>query len=98
MLRLYDWLVRLYPEDVQYEYGLEMLADFQTGHDERRRHGRLPLTAFVCSTVVALLFDVLVERTNMLYSHRSFHGRGRPDSGVVRPRTWEKRRVRCRAW
>jgi hypothetical protein len=85
VLRLYEHLVALYPEDVRYAYGLEMQGDFQTRSEERRRNGRLALTAFAFSAVVTVIVDVLVERANTLYSHRSFHGRGKPNPAVVRP-------------
>lgn len=85
VLRLYEHLVALYPEDVRYAYGLEMQGDFQTRYEERRRDGRFALTAFAFSAVAAVIIDVLVERANTLYSHRSFHGRGKPNPAVVRP-------------
>ncbi len=72
-------------EDVRFACGEEMLADLRRGHAEHRRRGRLVLARFVCSRVLALLVDVTVERANTLASHRSFHGRGEPDLGVVRP-------------
>ena len=84
-MRLYERLIRLYPEDVQFAYGQEMLAELRREHAERRGHGWVRLIGFLGSLVAPTLMDVLVERANNLYSHRSFHGRGKPNAGVVRP-------------
>ena len=40
--------------------------------------------------LVLLVVDVAAERVSVLYSHRSFHGRRRPDLGVVRPPNMSK--------
>ena len=85
MLRAYGRLIRMYPEDVRFAYGKEMLADLERGHADRRRQGPLALSGFVCARLLNLLIDVAAERVNALHSHRSFHGRGRPNPGVVRP-------------
>jgi len=31
------------------------------------------------------VLDVAIDRIHTVYSHRSFHGRSRPNPGVVRP-------------
>ncbi len=84
-MRAYAWLVRLYPDDVRYAYGQEMVADLKARHAEHRRRGRLSLARFFAWNLLALLVDVAVERLNALASHRSCHGRGRPNLAVVRP-------------
>src|ERR1700730_5941147 len=86
MLRAYGRLIRMYPEDVRFAYGREMLADFERGHAERRRQGPLAFTGFVSARLLNLLIDVAAERVNALYSHRSFHGRVRPTPAMVPPR------------
>jgi hypothetical protein len=73
MLRAYGQLIRMYPEDVRFAYGKEMLADLERGYADRRRQGPLALTGFVCARLLNLLIDVAAERVNALYSHRSFH-------------------------
>jgi len=84
-MHFYERLIGFYPEDVQFAYGQEMLAELSREHNERRGQGFLRLAGFVGSRVASMLIDVVVERANNLYSHRSFHGRGKPNAGVVRP-------------
>lgn len=89
-MRLYDLLIRLYPEDVRFAYGEEMLDALERGHVDARRQGRLRLAAFVAARVTSTLADIAAERVNALYSHRSFHTRGKPNPGVVRPPNMSK--------
>ncbi len=85
-MRAREWLIGLYPDDVRFAYGREMVADLAGRHEQARVRGRLALARFVCCSSIALLVDVAVERLGALTaSHRSFHGRRRPDPGVVRP-------------
>jgi len=87
----YERLVGLYPADVRFAYGAEMLDGWRRGHAERRARGRLRLAAFVARSTASTLLDALAERVNLLYSHRSFHTRGKPNAGVVRPPNMSKR-------
>jgi hypothetical protein len=84
-MRLYERLVRLYPADVRFAYGREMIDDLAATYAACRAHGSLRLTSFVARTTLLVLVDVTMEWLNNLYSHRSFHGRRQPDPGVVRP-------------
>jgi hypothetical protein len=52
--------------------------------------GRLRRVAGVVGRLSSLLADIAVEWANCLYSHRSFHGRARPNAGVVRPPNMSK--------
>lgn len=84
-MRIYRWLLRLYPSDVRYAYGREMQQAFGRQVAMWRGCGRVALTLGVMRVVGALLIDAAAERTSTLYSHRSFHGPRTPDLGVVRP-------------
>lgn len=80
----FERLLRLYPASVRDMYGTEMAASFAFGLDARRR-SRARRIGYAIREVVLLLCDAAAERAASLYSHRSFHGRQRPDLGVVRP-------------
>jgi hypothetical protein len=84
----FSTLIRLYPADVRYAYGVEMVEDFE----QRLRHagGRPGRCWCIARAVLSLLCDVAAERVNGLYSHRTFHGRCRPDPGRVRPPNMSK--------
>lgn len=84
-MRAYEWLIRLYPDDVRFSYGREMLEDLERGHRTSRQRGLGRHVANFAFELMKLSIDIAVERVNALYSHRSFHGRGRPNPGVVRP-------------
>jgi hypothetical protein len=56
------------------------------------------VTGFVGSRLASLLIDVVIERVNNLYSHRSFHGRGKPNTSVVGPPHGQERVVWRRLW
>ena len=88
---VYSFLIRLYPGDVRFAYGEEMVDALRRDHARCRELGVPRLAMFVSWTVITTLVDVAAERVNALYSHRSFHGRGKPDSGVVRPPNMGKR-------
>lgn len=85
MTRAYKALLRLYPVDIRVSYADEMVRDYDIGMAEARGRGGVPLVRFVASQLIWLLCDVAAERVSNLYSHRSFHGRCRPNPGVVRP-------------
>jgi hypothetical protein len=85
MMRVYQTLIRLYPEDVRFAYGEEMVIDFDRQVAAARQRGRLPLALFVAGSVLTLLSDASAERMNSLYSHRTFHTRCRPNPAEVRP-------------
>ena len=91
MTRACKMLLRLYPIDIRVSYGDEMAGDYDVGVAESRRRGRLALVRFVAGQLIWLLCDVVVERVSNLYTHRSFHGRCRPNLGVVRPPNMGKR-------
>jgi hypothetical protein len=84
-MTLYARLVGLYPGDVRFAYGDDLIADLERRHAACRQAGRLRLTAYAVRSTASVLADVVMEWANCLYSHRSFHGRARPDAGVVRP-------------
>ena len=88
---IYRSLVRLYPDDIRFAYGDEMVSDFDRRFADARRKGRGIFAAFVVREIVALLTGAVAERIGTFYSHRSFHGRCRPNSGVVRPPNMGKR-------
>ena len=90
-MRIYRLLIGLYPPDVRFAYGAEMVHALQRDHARCRELGVTRLAMFVSWSVSATLVDVAAERANALYSHRSFHGRGTPDPGVVRPPNMGKR-------
>src|SRR5205085_4411458 len=81
----YKKLIRLYPADVRFAYGDQMVRDFEQGFAATRPRGLAALSAFVVRQLIVLLCDAAAERVNSFYSHRSFHGRCQPNSGVVRP-------------
>jgi len=85
MVRAYARLLRLYPDDTRFAYGSEFLADFERGCVAARSRSRLSLLRFFVSQTIARAVDVVMDRVHTLYSHRSFHGRTRPNLGVVRP-------------
>jgi hypothetical protein len=85
MMRAYERLLRLYPDDTRFAYGSAFLNDFALGCAAARGRSRLSLLWFVMRQTGALVVDVAMDRINALYSHRSFHGPGRPNPGVVRP-------------
>ena len=85
MLKVYENLIRLYPADVRYAYGDEILRDFTEASAKAAQGSRIRHIVFVVRQFVFLLCDIAAERVNNLYSHRSFHGRRKPDPGVVRP-------------
>jgi hypothetical protein len=58
---------------------------------EARRRGRLPAWGLLVRELFFLACDVAIDRINTLYSHRTFHGRTRPNPGVVRPPNMGKR-------
>lgn len=83
--------MRLYPGDTRFAHGREFIADFERGRFAARQRGRLSLLRFVAYELLVLACDVAVDRINTLYSHRTFHGRARPNLGVVRPPNMGKR-------
>ena len=85
MCAIFKRLMRLYPADVRFAYGDEMLAAFEQGLRTSRPRGRAALATFACRQLVALVCDAAAERVNSLYSHRTFHGRCRPNRAAVRP-------------
>ena len=85
MTKLFALLTRLYPFDVRYAYGDEMVADFDSRLAITRDRGALATCRLVAVQFMALMCDAAVERIQSLYSHRTFHGRCQPDLGVVRP-------------
>lgn len=91
MVRVYSWLIRLYPEDIRFAYGAEMVTGFEQGLADRRARP-LGQSAWILGTIGQLLFEAAVERFQYtFYSHRSFHGRCKPDLGRVRPPNMGKR-------
>ena len=90
MTRIYRRLIRLYPDDIRFAYGAELDAEFRRGLADSGSRGRFRRTAFVVRAVARLLVEAAFERVHTLYSHRSFHGRGRPDLGLVRPPNMSK--------
>lgn len=89
-MRAYTWLLRLYPEDVRYAYECEMRDDFARRLAAACQTGNLAVARTVIVGISGLLIDVAAQRAHTLYSHRSFHGRRRPDPGVVRPPNMSK--------
>jgi hypothetical protein len=87
MTQAYRRLIRLYPEDIRYAYGDEMVSAFEKGLAERRQRGRVALAVFVFRQLITVCCEAAAERASRLYSHRTFHGRCRPNLGQVRPRT-----------
>ena len=85
MIRAYTGLLCLYPADVRFAHGKEMAADFAQGVSGARQRGRIALIVFVAGRIFFLLCDASAERVNSLYSHRTFHGRCRPNPAMVRP-------------
>jgi len=85
MTKMYKKLMRLYPEDIRFAYEGEMVCDFKNGFALARQRGWAAVTAFVSGRFLFLPFDAAAERLNTLYSHRTFHGRCRPNPGTVRP-------------
>jgi hypothetical protein len=61
------------------------MADFRQGHAAACQRGGLSLLRFVGDQLFLLVCDAAVDRMNTLYSHRTFHGRSRPNLGQVRP-------------
>jgi hypothetical protein len=90
-MTFYSRLVALYPDDVRFAYGDELVADLERRHAAGRGTGRLRHAAGVVARLSSLLTDIAMEWANCVYSHRSFHGRARPNSGVVRPPNMSKR-------
>lgn len=84
-MRAYEWLLRLYPDDVRFGYEQEMLEDFRRRYRAARQLGSKRCLVFLTFECLKTTLDIAAERTNSLYSHRSFHGRGRPNPGMVRP-------------
>ena len=84
-MTLFRALVRLFPDDVRFAYGDEMIADFERQFAVVGQRNAVRGMWFAAKQMLFTLCDVVVERANTLYSHRSFHGRGRPNPGVVRP-------------
>jgi hypothetical protein len=85
MTRARAKLLCLYPADVRFAYGEEIAADFAEGISGARRRGWIGLTIFVAGRILFLLCDAAAERVNALYSHRTLHGRCRPNPAMVRP-------------
>src|SRR3954469_2787819 len=85
MLSAYKKLLGLYPADVRFAYGEQMISDFNLGLTLSRQRGLAFSAAFLSRHLIFLLCDAAAERVNSLYSHRSFHGRCQPNPGVVRP-------------
>ena len=77
--------MRLYPDDVRFSYGDEMVSDFDRRFADARKRGWPALAAFFARGVLFVLCDAAAERVNTLYSHRTFHGRCRPNPTAVRP-------------
>ena len=87
----YETLLVLYPRDVRESYGDEMVRAYDNGLVESRRHGATAPIRFVARQVMWLFCDAAAERVSNLYSHRSFHGRCRPNMTLVRPPNMGKR-------
>jgi hypothetical protein len=87
----YKTRLALYPVDVRESYGDEMMWAYGHGLMENRRRGPMTLVWFIASHVIWLLCDAAAERVLTLYSHRSFHGRCRPDLSLVRPPNMSKK-------
>jgi len=85
MKRSYGTLLRLYPDDVRFAYGDEMRRDFEVRWACARERRWYTAAAVLVSQVLYVVCDAAAERANALYSHRTFHGRCRPDPGSVRP-------------
>jgi hypothetical protein len=85
MIPAYTRLLCLYPADVRFAHGKEMAADFAQSVSDARQRGRIALLIFVAGRILFLLCDASAERVNTLYSHRTFHGRCRPNPAMVRP-------------
>jgi hypothetical protein len=81
----YETLLVLYPIDVRESYGDEMVSAYNNGLVESRRRGPAAVIRFVAGQMIWLFCEAVAERVSTLYSHRSFHGRCRPNMSLVRP-------------
>jgi hypothetical protein len=84
MVAVFKTVLRLYPQDIRFAYGDEMIGGFAAGVGAMRRRP-LGRVTYALTQFTLLILDIAAERVSSLYSHRSFHGRRAPDLGVVRP-------------
>lgn len=71
MRAVYDWLLRLYPEDHRRRFGEEMAFVFEQARAERSNHGPGVLAAFYCREIAGVLRGAWQEHLRE-FSNRRF--------------------------
>src|SRR5262245_26940916 len=72
MLKLFDWLVAVYPRAFRHRFGAGMRAAFAADYARARARGRIASLAFLAAAILRALGFGLVERLPRASTLRSF--------------------------